>query len=419
VQAKDAPQQRCPRCGERMKVMSRFISLQSVRAEYEPPLCHEMHIRIDPERGRVTRGDLFTYVSVEAGQFYVGELVARHADDLRRFRALTGLEEGKTFTLHLGRANRRGYGRVTAWLQPLEPDYEKAPLTWVQLPLSQRVPNADDLITLTLLTDTIISDTWGRCAAGLGGWLSERLRLPVQVAETFVKVRTVDGFNAHLGLPRWRDLALAAGSVAYVRREGDWPEDWQARLAHAEQRSIGLRRNEGFGQIAFNHPLYQPDRTIRDSAIDLPRELHLERGQDELFREKWSRRLDRHTDRLAQLCRSAPFAAVARWLHANQGRTPATLKAWLATLGEPSSVLVEAIGEGEYGDRAKPNRLIEERPRLQPGDLASKEREKEGLGLIYTLLGQLEAEGSANWPTGITMLADRVAGVVVGKGEET
>lgn len=420
----DSEGQLCPKCGEHLKSLGGFVNLERVPTRHELKLRHEMHIRINPASGRVRQGDLFTYVALEAGQYFVGELIASDTAAWARFCALTGLRENEVFTLHLGKANHRGYGRVTAWLEPLETDNDGDVETWIQLPIAERVQNSDGNITLTLLTDAIVTDTWGRYPVGFeAGWLARWLELPsdmpIEVVNAFAKVRPVDGFNAHLGLPRWRDIALTAGSVAYIRRPAGaiWPDDWRARLARAEREGIGLRRHEGFGRIAFNHPLYRKDDSIRRSAIELPKVLHLGGGYRPSFEYRWRERLDGQADTFARLCRDAPFAAVARWLHTNQNESPADLKARLADLGQPGPELIETIGKDEYGARDKPNRLIHKRERVQPGGPEAQEREKEGLGLIYILLQELEAEDSDHWRAGILMLADWVAGAVAEKGE--
>jgi len=416
TQVKDNPNQRCPQCGEHLNPLRNFVSLEFVPRKCEPKLRHEMHIRVRPETGRVAQGDLFTYVALEAGQYFVGELAAQDAAAWTHFFALTSLPVDEPFHLHLGKASRRGYGRVTAWLQPLKDE----PLTWVQLPIEQRVPDADGIITLTLLTDAILPDVWGRSATGLGDWLSDWLDLPLTVVDSFARVQAVDGFNAHLGLPRWRDLALAAGSAAYIRRrEGvNWPDGWRSRLAQAERDGIGLRRNEGFGRIAFNHPLYRSDGSMRRSAIKLPDEMWLAPGlEGEDFEKKWREILAGYTDQMVKLCQGAPFGAVARWLHARWNQKPAKIKTRLKTLGAPDDKLVQAIGKDEYGDRGKPNRLIKKRERLEPGELETGERQQEGLGLLYTLLEKLAGYDPSHWPTGIEMLADWLAGLAE-KGEE-
>ena len=416
VQYKDASEPRCPQCGEHLNPLGDFVSLELVPRRHKTKLRHEMHIRVRPETGRVAQGDLFTYVALEAGQFFLGELTAQDAASWVRFCTLTGLPVNEPFHLHLGKASRRGYGRVTAWLQPLDNE----PLTWVQLPIKERVPNADEIITLTLLTDTILPDAWGRSATSLGNWLSEWLDLPLTVVDSFARVQAVDGFNAHLGLPRWRDLALVAGSVAYIRRKegADWPDDWQSRLARAERDGIGLRRNEGFGRIAFNHPLYQLDGSMQRSAIKLPDDMWLAPGlEGEDFEEKWCEILAGYTDQMVKLCQGAPFGAVARLLHARRNQNPAKIKTRLKTLGTPDDKLVQTIGRDELGDRDKPNRLIKQRERLEPGEVEAEERQQEGLGLLYTLLGKLAGYDPIHWPTGIEILADWLAGLAA-KGEE-
>lgn len=414
-QAKDRPDLKCPHCGAHTTPLGDFVSLDIARAALRPDVRHEMHIRVDPTSGRVAEGDLYTYVALEAGQFFMSELTARNAADWARLCALTGVQQDETFTLHLGRASRRGYGRVTAWLQPLDAVAEETSLTWIQRPLAQRVPDKDALITLTLLTDTIMVDKWGRSIADFD-WLAQEIGLPFAVQDTFVRVQAVDGFNTHLGLPRWRDIALAAGSVAYVKRGGQWPQNWQALLAKAEHEGVGLRCAEGFGRIAFNHPLYQPDVALDASAIKLPKVMCLATGIPDMFVETWRERLGARTAALAKRCQDAPFMAVARWLHAHQDAAPADLKAQLAGLGEPDEALVKAIGDTEYGDRDKDNRLVKKRECLQDGGVNPQERAKEGLGLIYLLLERLEAEDRAHWQTGIVMLADWLAGVVTQEG---
>ena len=73
------------------------------------------------------------------------------------------------------------------------------------------------------------------------------------------KSRIVDSFNTYRRMPRWRDVAIIAGSVAKIKLSGVTAQNIgqvHDRLAALERGGIGWRRHEGFGRIAFNHPLF-------------------------------------------------------------------------------------------------------------------------------------------------------------------
>jgi CRISPR-associated protein Csx10 len=409
----------CPTCGEHLQPLGGFVTLEGIRRLYQSELRYEMHIRINPESGRVRQGDLYSYVSIEAGQYFVGELESGDGQNWARFLELSGATVGEPFTLHLGKANRRGYGRVTAWLQPLPPiaGEPSLPLIWIQSGIQARVPAPDGTISLLFLTDTVLPDRWGRYPRSVASdstWLSDWLGLPIEALDCFTQVKSVDGFNSHLGLPQWQDMAFAAGSVVHLKRPSatTWPTNWQDQLVNLEREGIGLRRDEGFGRIAFNHPIYQSDGTIGPSAIQLPESLALGGVTGEhSFTEDWQKKLDEQRKSLEKLCQGTPSAAVSRWLYANRTRSPNELQTQLSSLGVPDDTLIQAVGKAEYGARDKANRLIQKPERVQANDLTETERQKEGLGLLYTLLNELAAHSPVHWPNGISLLADAIANV--------
>lgn len=365
--------------------------------EHEPKRSSEMHIRIDQEKGRVAEGDLFGYVALDVGQYFVGDMVCIDTAAWERLQALADIEPEQPTVLRLGKARHRGYGRVTTWFQVVtdEPD------VWVRVPLEKRANDTDHELRLTLLTDTIITDRWGRYATGFEtGWLSEVLKQEVKILAAAAGTRTVDGFDANLGLPRWRDIALAAGSTVRVKLTQSLD---MKRLRKLERCGIGLRRNEGFGRMAFNHPVYSHCRGIV-SGIDWPEVLSLAGtypDEERRFREQWDEILG---ERPWKKCDDERFRAVACWLHANQYRSLEELKAQLAFLGEPDKEAVELIGgQDEYGDRHT----------LKPKE--DRLTEHAGTKLVGQVLAQLE-QGFKDqhhfWPLGIQMLAERVASVV-------
>jgi len=365
---------------------------------------NEMHIRIDLEKGRVTEGDLFGYVALDAGQYFVGDLLCANKAAWEQLQALAEIKPEQPLVWRLGKANRRGYGRVTVWLQVVESDVD----VWIRQPLEKRVNKEQQELRLTLLTDTIIVDHWGRYTIGFEAkWLSKVLEQEVEkIISAAADTHSVDGFDAKLGLPRWRDIVLAAGSTVRLKL-ADFPD--LDHLYQLEQRGIGLRRNEGFGRVAFNHPVYSFCQGIK-SDLEFPKALHpasMSISDEQWFREEWATVLDAKPWK--KKCQDKRFRTVARWLHTNQRRTPEELKAQLGSLGQPGKQVVELIGGAkEYGKRdmlkPKEDRLAGHR----------------GVELVAQVLTELEnfEDRHTFWPLGIQMLAERVATAVKSENEE-
>jgi CRISPR-associated protein Csx10 len=424
----EARERKCRVCGGRLKPVEGFVVLRQ-KGPYTvaPDEKVELHIRIDPKSNRVSHGDLYGYTALNAGQYFVGELVCADEAAWSRLQALTGLKEKEFFILRLGKARRRGYGRVKVRMERCDDE----PLTWLQVPLKARVHNLDQPVTLTLLTDTLIVDRWGRQATGFDrewleqalepdglqgetrkgdgfdpGWLERALELgPVQVEDASTRTKKVDGFNSQIGLPRWRDQVLLAGSTARLILTNP-PSDWAARMARLESEGIGLRRNEGFGRIAFNHPAYEGCQNVMGSAIRLAREMRLGRpvNKRRQFIQRWEARLEQDSD--FARCRDQRFASVARTLHTHADDSPQDLLDRLDKFGEPDTTLIDTIDE--YGCRSKDNFFKKE----------GQDGGKEGMEVIKRALNSLIQEDKALWPLGIQILAKRVAAAVESEDKE-
>jgi CRISPR-associated protein Csx10 len=391
----DQVHQKCPTCEGPLRNFTNYILLRKDywigpgKIEYEPTSTSEMHIEIDPVTGRVKEGQLYGYVALDAAQFFVGELLFHNNEAWSTFRKLTGIEPLQAIDLRIGKAHRRGYGKVTAWFEEIkDPDF---PHPGRITPLRERIRDKKSL-TLTLLSDMIILDAWGRNPTGFDlSWMqADDLfgKNLIAIQRASAATRLVDGFNAYLGLPRWRDLALTAGSTVKLLFKEDADLE---HLEELERKGIGLRRSEGFGQVAFNHPVHNRCEGITFS-LEIPDELKLKDYSDERaqFERKWARELDGEN---WATCKDARFVAVARWLQNSQERRPADLKKDLVLLGEPGRALINAIPEP--GDRSKENKL---------------QAKREGIELIDKLLGSLAQMDEAYWPAGLEMLADRIGG---------
>lgn len=416
---------RCSVCDDALRPVGGYLFYDQGWETFEVDNRSELHIRMDPERGRVSTGALFGYVAVEAGQTFVGDLVCRDAHTWAKLLALTGLdrmdldEKGipKGITeVRIGRASRRGYGKATLRIDRPTDDGGS---TWVGLPLDQRLPAdpGQGLLVLTLLTDAILPDRWGREWLGFekeGGavetpaaaWLSEALGAPVQVLAVFGTARPVDGFSAQLGLPRWRDVALAAGSTV-VFSWPDAPEDWQGGLRDLEEKGIGIRRNEGFGRVVVNHPVQtwsaMPIKVTPIVCSEAPG-LH-ELQAEAAFRDKWRAAIRLQGRRIDQACSNQRFAALARWLHDHAedplddliGQLEAEPHAELGAFGQPQPPLVKAIGPDEYGERSKENYFY------------NQDKGAPGRALVADLLRGLKGYNAQYSAIGVLMLADRIA----------
>lgn len=409
--------EKCGECKNPVKgVREEFVSLrkkpESKPEHFRPEMQSEMHIRVKPQTGRVEEGQLFDYVALEAGQYFAGELVCTDEDAWQLLQEFTGLEEKKPIPLRLGKGTRRGYGQVTLWLERLDGE----PPVWIQQPLDERVSEGAREFTLTLLTDSVVTDAWGRFVTGFENeWLERELGFGIIVmgGRDFATAKVVDGFNTQLRLPCWRDVALAAGSSVRLQLAEPLTVELRKKLVEVERDGIGLRRNEGYGRVAFDHPVYENCAGLTGTRITIPDEVSLDVKPGTTlatFERKWEETLvksEREKEKQWEQCRGDPFLALARWLDAHRREDIAWLLAEMEKLGTPDKSLIDLIrsqgkesGEDEYGDREKASRLT-----------------GAGFKLVKSLLEYLQGKDQACWPLGIRMLADRLAGIA-GQKEE-
>jgi len=288
------------------------------------PFREEMHPCINPHTQRVATGNLFVYIGLDTGVYYMGEIWCKDDTTWQILRQLTGIVENEPFHLRLGKGIRRGYGLVTAWLEPIT-----GIDLWRGKPIEERVTNLSDPITLTLLTDAIVPDVWGRFKQSFDELLiKEWIGTDIEVIRVFCKAGFVDGFNNHLGLPRWRDVALKAGSAVGFKLRNSNSTDlvtFRNQLKKLEEEGIGVRRHEGFGQVVFNHPVYQCGKGI-SSVRFIPNALRLASGlhanstteiikADFDFIREWVRKLRDPNQFTETNFQKEKWGAVARWLH--------------------------------------------------------------------------------------------------------
>jgi CRISPR-associated protein Csx10 len=391
------------------------------------PIVHaqkqgEMHVTIDPKTGRAQDRELFGYVALASGQYFIGEIRCATAGDWQNLAALAELPlpdaEGVSapFTLRLGKAQRRGYGQVTATLIPVA---EETPALWAGLPIEERVTDPTAPLTLTLVSDTIVLDAWGRSYQEFTpAWLQETIGVAVTIEEVtgfsgtkhklhFARSRLVDTFDNNIGLPRTRDIVLVAGSAVTLRVQEALPlADLQTKLNALEERGVGMRRHEGFGRLVFNHPVYQDAaQAVAVGQLPLPPALQLGDtanatlwGDEGAWKQRWMTTMTEAADlwrklRALKAGKRNQFGGLVRELAAGTTPNLTAFHTLLARYGDADLLLPQGLP-----GRQKPNFFRTEGKPI--------------LDLLTTLLTTLhEQAGDANdrWLLGCRLLADQLA----------
>jgi CRISPR-associated protein Csx10 len=206
---------------------------------------------------------------------------------------------------------------------------------------------------------------------------------------------------------------LRAGSAVTLHLSNP-PAEWEAKLAAAEQTGIGLRREEGFGRIAFNHPVYArcsgvlsdfgPTAWLNAQSPGHVLDLEIEQ------RKRWQERVSGldFSRYLSNERACTAFSALAGWLYAQRSASPETIIRRMVTedvYGAPSWSLKETIGgQQEYGARSKDSFFLKD---------GTKGRE------IAQLLQVLNDEYPSHfWPVGIAMVADQIASAIAEKRQK-
>jgi CRISPR-associated protein Csx10 len=428
----------CSQCDAPMKPFQGFLPLRKNPEPLDKHYVTEMHVHIHPITGKAAGGDLFSFNALAPGHYLLGEIEFASAQARQDFWELCALPDdmdNKGLPLQLGKASHRGYGAVTLWLQT----WQSTTSVWHGAPLETRVGDLSGSLTLTLLTDAVLPDPWGRFRVDLdAAWLTSLLadleddqappkKLGVKIHRRFCSARPVDAFNAYLGLPRWRDVAVRAGSAVGFELTGVTERNrlqilaWMQTL---EREGVGLRRNEGFGRVAFNHPLYDGCAHLQTPSIRLSQTMRLGSGgarhslkQETDFTKKWQAYLAERKpqdDVLAQ----KELAPLARLLQTTRPGSIADVEALLVRFGDSSELLPTEILEtltAREKDKVTRKYIKSDKAARALQELRANLEE-----LDSRIAALLPREGNLRqwaWRSGLQALADRIA-AVAGKEKE-
>jgi CRISPR-associated protein Csx10 len=208
-------------------------------------------------RNGVTReGALFARMNISRGQQFRGALRAHTPEGEQALEELIhNCLGGTMFETSIGR--QPGYVRIE-----LEDRGDQQPY-WQTPP---RIEGEEDTcFTVTLLSNAILLDPWLRPLSFLTAKdIAVALRLDadrvVGPVTHFSTLREVYSWNGAYSRPREAELAVTAGSAFLYRV--NWPKEITLdervhRLSEWQQRGIGLRTAEGFGEIRINDPFHR------------------------------------------------------------------------------------------------------------------------------------------------------------------
>jgi CRISPR-associated protein Csx10 len=253
----------CPQCDAKRVYPGGYFKLHAGSPpEYQTVMVESRraaHVQILPELLRAQEGQFHTARVLERGQDFEGAIWADDAAGAALL-AFAGPER----ILYLGRGRTRGQGRVRLRLSNARPrtvrEIQEA-LGSVQAAAARVLPGKAVFIC-TLLSRSILYDRWL-----LARPVMETADIDPQLGNYtmtthFNRLGEVAGWHANAQLPKTGALAVEAGSSFLFVSNDDFP-DLAAEhrrvaplLQAAEERGIGERRAEGFGEVRFCHPFH-------------------------------------------------------------------------------------------------------------------------------------------------------------------
>lgn len=190
--------------------------------------------------GRSIDRGIYNYESIAAGQSFVGYVLGSQTD----LEKLTEVLQDMSWQAHVGRSHYTQYGSCSIRLGDIE-----------DAPAMAKVK--DRCVCLRLETPLLLGDLAGETEKSLGEFAremnercqTEAFHIQKGMRKLFSKAEKVDSFVGIWGMKRPRLNALAAGTIFILEKQEDWTdEDWQ-NLTQLCYEGIGLRPEEGFGQV--------------------------------------------------------------------------------------------------------------------------------------------------------------------------
>jgi len=251
--------------------------------DYDPDYRISTHVGIGPAVGETANlseeGRLFSLQHFPAGTRFRGWIAVGDSDMNLSQLGFDKIGEEHSIILRVGRRSK-SLGALKVWISAKS---EQSPWEQSHKSVEKRFDNfqtaKDDvkkaksfpfieeefvIFSLTFLTDTILFDDFLRpCRSITAYQIAERLGLnksSVCRSGVYTGTRLIAGWNAAHRLPKENDIAIVAGSVfLFAVRKKDLEEkeiNLLQRLIDMENKGIGWRRSEGFGQVLVCDPFH-------------------------------------------------------------------------------------------------------------------------------------------------------------------
>lgn len=248
----------CAGCGSRM--VNKPISLGIEKTI-------SMHNAIEFSTQTTEEGKLFSYELICEGQSFSGKIKSSNKKYLEKIESI--LNKNKQ-ALYIGKGAGRGLGEVES----------------VKMHISKSrfdIGQIKDEFTLTLLSDAVLMNKDGTFLRTLtGNYLGVG---DVKPEKAFARTKEITLWNSAADLPRETVIALAAGSCFVFKLNPS--EELTRKLLSFEAGGIGIRREQGFGEVKINDKRHDKDSlpVLRKKRAPKERKDAVEEFQDEILQE--------------------------------------------------------------------------------------------------------------------------------------
>lgn len=201
--------------------------------------------------GRSMAGGIYNYEAIDAGQDFKGAIYGAE----KELRTLLEGLDGSTWQCHAGRSRFTQYGRCRIELGPVEDVPEEA------------IEPQDNAISMSFDTPYLPENPYASPLQNIRESLSAGMKdmalrmqdenfdaMQFSVVDApqrfFAKEEGVENFVGIWGMKRPREHGLAAGTIFQLKKKDSaWTESEKKLLQNVFYDGIGLRSEEGFGQL--------------------------------------------------------------------------------------------------------------------------------------------------------------------------